>query len=73
MSDLNKQKIRLENKLIEDKLSVEKYKIYNLKSDVENVLKKYTKSDKARINFNIKILSTGEYKLEFRTIIKDFY
>lgn len=73
MNDLNKQKIRLENKLIEDKLQIEKYKIYNLKSDIENILNRYTKSEKSRINFNIKILSNGEYKLEFSTTIKDFY
>jgi len=73
MNDLNRQKIRLENKLIEDKLNIEKYKIYNLKTDIENVLNRYTKSDKACINFNIKILSNGEYKLEFDIKIRDFY
>lgn len=71
MRSLNKLKNKLKNELIEDKFEISKTLIDNLKNEIFQVFKKYTKSEKFDINLSIKVLKSNQYCISVAVKIND--
>jgi len=73
MQSLNSQKIKLKNELIEDKFGLSKNVVLSLKSEMIDVLKKYTKFDNDDIKLTIKVLSKNKYLINFSAEVDDVF
>lgn len=71
MQSLNKVKSDIRNDLIQDKLEISKSYLLNLKYELLEVFRKYTKSDDLSIDLSVKILKSNQYKIEVFAYVKD--
>lgn len=73
MQSLNKEKLKLKNSLIQDKLGISKNVIVELKNDIFNVLKKYTNFKNESINISVKVLSSNKYLINICTEVDEIF
>lgn len=71
MRSLNKIKKNIRDNLIEEKFEISKSYVINLKNELVDVFKKYTKSEDFSIDLSVKVLKSNQYKIEVCTRLND--